>query len=322
MNNSTLEKTDDSYFNRVWQVVKEIGETERHFNSLESQYRLLSSTWLLSSFVGMGFILKTEAVFPVDKWWLIFAVCIVSGIGIFMLWRIDLLVYHKLLHSAFMVGTTLEAEHKFLPDVRSRMLASQGGSDVTKTVVMFYSVCITLLLSIALFIVIYKSSVFGIFFMGLIAISGIVAIIMLNYYMVKRCRRELGKKTTAPNFEYKFLPENYSHLAPDGSEIRALAGNGHCAHCILPPGKISRAVKHKTIDEIWYVVSGEGEFWGEAANPPIQKLCPGASLIIPRQTAFQFRNISNEPLCILLFSATPWPGENEAMPATGNWSYK
>ncbi len=319
MNNANLEKIDDSYFNRVWQVVKEIGETERHFNGLESQYRLLSSTWLLSAFVGMGFILKTEAVFPVDKWWLILAVCIVSSIGIFMLWRIDLLVYHKLLHSAFMVGTSLESEHKFLPDVRSRMLASQGGADVTKTVVLFYSVCISLLLSVALFTVIYKSIVFGIFYVSLIAIGGVVAIIMLNYYMVKRCRKNLEEIGKIPNFEYKFLPENYSHLAPDGSEIRSLAGNGLCAHCMLPPGKVSRAVRHKTINEIWYVISGEGEFWNEAANPPVQKLRPGASLMIPRQTAFQFRNNSNEPLCILLFSATPWPGESEAMPAKGNW---
>src|SRR5688572_16210569 len=118
MNKVKLQNIDDLYFNRVWQVVKEIGETERHFNSLESQYRLLSSTWLLSSFVGMGFILKTEATLPVDKWWLILAVCMVSSIGIFMLWRIDLLVYHKLLHSAFMVGTQMESEHKFLPKIR------------------------------------------------------------------------------------------------------------------------------------------------------------------------------------------------------------
>ena len=63
------------------------------------------------------------------------------------------------------------------------------------------------------------------------------------------------------DFEHKQLGESYDYLAPDGSEIRLLPnvkGGGMC-HCTLPPGKKSLAVKHKTVEEIWYFLSGQGE---------------------------------------------------------------
>jgi hypothetical protein len=49
------------------------------------------------------------------------------------------------------------------------------------------------------------------------------------------------------------LPDAYDVLAPDGSEVRillALAG-GSMAHFSLPAGKVSRAVRHMTVEEIW-----------------------------------------------------------------------
>ena len=53
-------------------------------------------------------------------------------------------------------------------------------------------------------------------------------------------------------FESKNFPEKYDYLAPDDSEIRLLTGFdcGNLCHCTLPAGKISKAVKHKTVNEI------------------------------------------------------------------------
>jgi hypothetical protein len=52
----------------------------------------------------------------------------------------------------------------------------------------------------------------------------------------------------------------YDYLAPDGSEIRLLpeVGGGGLCHCILPVGKVSKAVSHKTVDEICYFLSCQG----------------------------------------------------------------
>lgn len=122
--------------------------------------------------------------------------------------------------------------------------------------------------------------------------------------------------------ETKSLAEKIDYLAPDGSQIRSLpAGeNVSLVHCTLPAGAVSRAVVHRTVEEIWYCLSGTGEIWrrfGESES--IVPLQTGVSITIPLGTRFQFRNTDREPLCILLATAPPWPGGNEAVPVEGLW---
>ena len=110
-------------------------------------------------------------------------------------------------------------------------------------------------------------------------------------------------------------------LAPDGSEVRLLAAlnGGSFAHFTLPPGKVSQAVAHRTVEEIWYVVSGDGEVWrklhGEAHVTPVK---PGVALTIPLGTCFQFRA---GPYGLSFVAATmpPWPGADEAYAVAGHW---
>lgn len=64
-------------------------------------------------------------------------------------------------------------------------------------------------------------------------------------------------------FETTQLSENVDAIAPDGSEIRVMGerAGGTCVHCTLPPGATSLAVRHQTVEEIWYFLSGKGEVW-------------------------------------------------------------
>ena len=39
--------------------------------------------------------------------------------------------------------------------------------------------------------------------------------------------------------------------------------NGTVAHFELAPGRVSLAVVHRTVEEIWYIVGGRGEMWRE-----------------------------------------------------------
>jgi mannose-6-phosphate isomerase-like protein (cupin superfamily) len=118
------------------------------------------------------------------------------------------------------------------------------------------------------------------------------------------------------------LPDRFDVLAPDGSEVRillALAG-GSMAHFRLPPGRISRAVRHRTVEEIWYVLSGQGEMWrSTAGRDEIIPLSPGTCLTIPIGVSFQFRSTEAEALCAVAVTMPPWPGDNEAEPTEGVW---
>jgi mannose-6-phosphate isomerase-like protein (cupin superfamily) len=112
-------------------------------------------------------------------------------------------------------------------------------------------------------------------------------------------------------------------IAPDGSEIRLLAtaaqGATRASLCEvrLGPGAVSRPVVHRSVEEIWYVLEGEGEVWrcapgGEAAAVSVR---PGDALVIPTGWRFQFRAAAGMGLRFLCYTAPPWPGSDEAVGA-------
>src|SRR5262245_21219652 len=112
-------------------------------------------------------------------------------------------------------------------------------------------------------------------------------------------------------FETNELRANLDDIAPDGSEIRLLPnvnGGGLC-HCTLPQGGVSRAVRHKTVEEIWYFLEGSGEVWRKMdGQEEIVDVKSGVSLTIPLGTHFQFRNTGPEPLCFIIVDIPRWPG--------------
>ena len=124
------------------------------------------------------------------------------------------------------------------------------------------------------------------------------------------------------NFEANRLPQKGDDLAPDGSEIRFLAGlkDGSFVHCTLPAGGVSLAVTHKTVEEIWYFVGGHGEVWRKKEKQEeVLEVGPGMCLTIPLGTHFQFRNKGSEPLEFLIVTMPPWPGKDEAVRVEDHW---
>lgn len=124
------------------------------------------------------------------------------------------------------------------------------------------------------------------------------------------------------NFETKQLPTERDVSAPDGSDVRillALEGGG-MAHYQLAQGKTSRAVVHKTVEEIWYFTAGRGEMWREQEGKgEIVDVYPGLCLTIPLGTRFQFRCLGREPLAAVGVTMPPWPGDGEAVQVEGPW---
>ncbi|MCG8509786.1 MAG: cupin domain-containing protein [Rhodospirillales bacterium] len=123
-------------------------------------------------------------------------------------------------------------------------------------------------------------------------------------------------------FETKRLPKNPDVAAPDGSDVRILLGlkGGTMAHFELPPGRTSRAVTHRTVEEIWYFLGGRGEMWRkQGSREEIVTVEAGICLTIPQGTHFQFRAIGGEPLSAVAITMPPWPGEDEAVFVDGKW---
>jgi mannose-6-phosphate isomerase-like protein (cupin superfamily) len=124
------------------------------------------------------------------------------------------------------------------------------------------------------------------------------------------------------NFETKRLPLDPDAAAPDGALVRLLAAldGGSFAHFELPAGAISLAVRHRTVEEIWFVQSGEGRIWRKDADQEsIIDVGAGDCLTIPLGTAFQYRSIGPAPLAFIAITMPPWPGADEAIFVDGPW---
>jgi mannose-6-phosphate isomerase-like protein (cupin superfamily) len=112
-------------------------------------------------------------------------------------------------------------------------------------------------------------------------------------------------------------------IAPDGSEVRILARTerGSMAQFTLPAGKISLAVAHHTVEEVWFFVAGQGQFWRREGDVEhVTEIRPGLSISIAVGTQFQFRNNGTEPLVAIGTTMPPWPGMDEAYVVEGKWT--
>ena len=93
------------------------------------------------------------------------------------------------------------------------------------------------------------------------------------------------------------------------------------AHFELTPGQTSRAVAHKTVEEIWFFLTGRGEMWREQDGvSETLEVSPGMCLTIPLGTRFQIRSIGDDPLSAVGVTMPPWPGDDEALFVDGPWA--
>jgi mannose-6-phosphate isomerase-like protein (cupin superfamily) len=124
-------------------------------------------------------------------------------------------------------------------------------------------------------------------------------------------------------FDTKQLPAQPDAVAPDGSAVRVLLAldGGSMAHFELAPHHTSRAVSHRTVEEIWFFLSGRGQMWRRKnGQRSVVDVAAGTCVTIPRGTEFQFRSLGAEPLAAVGVTMPPWPGDGEAVIAGGAWA--
>jgi mannose-6-phosphate isomerase-like protein (cupin superfamily) len=128
--------------------------------------------------------------------------------------------------------------------------------------------------------------------------------------------------STSERFDTMRLPGTCDVVAPDGSDVRVLLrlAGGSMAHFELAPGRTSRAMTHRTVAELWYIVQGRGQMWRrDGDRQETVTLEPGICLSIPAGTHFQFRAAGSAALAAVAVTMPPWPGEDEARAVPGAW---
>jgi len=128
--------------------------------------------------------------------------------------------------------------------------------------------------------------------------------------------------TDTSDFETIKLPSQVVEVGPDGSAVRPLLGltGGTMAHFELAAGATSRAVTHRTVEELWFVLAGRGELWRKrGVCEEVIVLEPGVCATLPRGTYFQFRASTVESIQIIAVTIPRWPGNDEADFVEGHW---
>jgi mannose-6-phosphate isomerase-like protein (cupin superfamily) len=119
------------------------------------------------------------------------------------------------------------------------------------------------------------------------------------------------------------LPDAADTVAPDGSDVRVLLAveRASMAHFELAPGATSVAVRHRTVEELWYFVAGRGKMWfrDESGDEAVVDVEPGVCIRIPRGTHFQFASAGPGPLQAVGVTLPPWPGDGEAIRSPAPW---
>jgi mannose-6-phosphate isomerase-like protein (cupin superfamily) len=91
-------------------------------------------------------------------------------------------------------------------------------------------------------------------------------------------------------------------------------------HIFAPAERRVESRRHRTVEEVWSVISGTGRMWRKLGeHEEIVELGPGVSLTIPTSTHFQFRCDGDERLDVIGATMPPWPGKREAYFVEGAW---
>src|SRR5438132_11568735 len=123
-------------------------------------------------------------------------------------------------------------------------------------------------------------------------------------------------------FATRHIGEAPDAIAPDGSEVRLLGSlaGGSIAVFRLRPNAVSRAVAHRTVEEIWYFTGGRGRMWRMLGDhEEIVEVAAGVSITIPTGAHFQLRCDRGAPLAAAAVTMPPRPGSGEghAVPGQG-----
>jgi mannose-6-phosphate isomerase-like protein (cupin superfamily) len=124
-------------------------------------------------------------------------------------------------------------------------------------------------------------------------------------------------------YRHKHLASQADEIAPDGSQVRLLVSTsrGSMAHFTIPAGHTIRAVKHRTVDEIWYIVSGRGQMWRSLDDTEnVTDLSANLAVSIPVGTTFQVRNPGAKDICVVGQTMPAWPGNDDAIVCDGPWT--
>ena len=80
-----------------------------HYSAVKQKYKQLALSWLIAAFIAFGYLASgQEAGLPFSNLIAIIFIAFIAASGVFLLWFLDVCVYHRLLRSIFASNLIIE----------------------------------------------------------------------------------------------------------------------------------------------------------------------------------------------------------------------
>lgn len=162
----------------------------QHFDSMQTFYRIMASTFMLGSFAALGFLFSSENKnLPYQNILPVLLVCCIGVISMIALWYLDLIFYERLLSSNFAEALKMEREYDWIPKVHTNMLQGSTSKDKPSNIVYYYIGSISSLLLTGGLICVYVLAKHGLL-LQLLAMAGTFLVIFgISFYLKKRTKK-------------------------------------------------------------------------------------------------------------------------------------
>ncbi len=173
----------------IYGVYSKLLNGGRYHGAFQTKYRILASSWLLATFVAIGFLLSKDNLLPFSHLIAVTIICVIGILGLYLLWYEDTFVQELLLDINVVEALELEKRNSWIPQLHHRFLHLYKNTNARFVKVLFFIGCKSILFFImacSLAIYLYQLSYL---WMTLV----ILVCVFLNYISSQYMIRKTGK---------------------------------------------------------------------------------------------------------------------------------
>lgn len=170
----------------IYGVYSKLLSAGRHHGAIQTNFRIIGSTWLLACFVGAGFLLTVDNILPFSHLLGVAGICLIGIFGLYLIWYEDTYVQELLLDINVLEAIRLEKKYEWLPKVHLCFLHlySKGSTPLTK--IFFFIGCKTILIIIMTIVLAFYFYKYGVFWTSFLVIGMLCLNFLSSRFMIKR----------------------------------------------------------------------------------------------------------------------------------------
>lgn len=177
--NSELLSSHQSHKMMVYGLYAMIYQHELHLDRITHKYKYMSLTWLLATFVGIGFFFSSEtSQLPINKHFISCIVGFFGVVGVLSFWYLDICIYQMFWGSFYITEIKFEKKHPFLGKLINKTLLLDTLNARFSGNSLFY------IISLALLIVIIGVSAFFLMSQLFYKIAIVIVILAFGFFVL------------------------------------------------------------------------------------------------------------------------------------------